>query len=498
MSPVASRRVLVAILLVYVVLGVLYAVETPAWQAPDEPAHYNYIRHIAETGRLPVLREGDFPSDYMEEIKARRFPPEMPVDPLRYEAHQPPLYYLLGAGVYRLAGWLGAPALLALRLLTLALGTLALVAGYEAVRLAFPSEPTVALGAVALAATLPMHVATSAAVNNDALVEALLAIIAWRLLVASREGWTVRRALGIGALLGLAILTKMQSYVALALAVLALYHAATEGTFSPRRLTRRHLRMGGAMLGVAALCALPWLARNATVYGLGDPLALGRHALVVEGQPTSGEYIAEHGIVALGTAFVRTTFRSFWGQFGWMGVLLDERIYLALAVVTALVAAGFLLYLTRRTRPADPAAGGPPAPTPIAAWLGVAWVAVTCLGYLWWNTQYLQHQGRYLFPALLPIGVGFVLGLREILHRSVRVTGALLAVPGVGLVAWGAAIGDLPIYALALLALAGAGLAAGRILERRWPGLAPLAASAGLAALTAFSLYRYILPALAT
>ena len=43
------------ILLVYLAIGVLYAVNTPAWQAPDEPAHYNYIKHLAEHRSLPCL-----------------------------------------------------------------------------------------------------------------------------------------------------------------------------------------------------------------------------------------------------------------------------------------------------------------------------------------------------------------------------------------------------------------------------------------------------------
>ncbi len=42
-------------------LGALFAVQTPAWQAPDEPAHYNYVRYLAENGAFPVLHMGDYP-----------------------------------------------------------------------------------------------------------------------------------------------------------------------------------------------------------------------------------------------------------------------------------------------------------------------------------------------------------------------------------------------------------------------------------------------------
>ena len=30
----------------YLTIGVLYGFRTPAWQVPDEPAHYNYVRHL--------------------------------------------------------------------------------------------------------------------------------------------------------------------------------------------------------------------------------------------------------------------------------------------------------------------------------------------------------------------------------------------------------------------------------------------------------------------
>ena len=74
----------------YLVAAACYAVWTPAWQVPDEPAHYNYARFLAENGRFPVLQAGDYPHSYLEEIKARRFPPDMSIDPIRYESHQPP------------------------------------------------------------------------------------------------------------------------------------------------------------------------------------------------------------------------------------------------------------------------------------------------------------------------------------------------------------------------------------------------------------------------
>jgi len=43
------------------------------------------------------------------------------------------------------------------------------------------------------------------------------------------------------------------------------------------------------------------------------------------------------------------------------------------------------------------------------------WVVVVAGQMVAYNLQYIQPQGRYLFPALLPIALGFVLGWRELL-----------------------------------------------------------------------------------
>src|SRR5690606_10625986 len=90
------------ILILYAWPGVRYARFTPAWQAPDEPAPYTYIRQVATGGSLPVLRPGCYDEAYLRELTSRRFPPELSVEPLCYEAHQPPLYYLLAAPLFRL------------------------------------------------------------------------------------------------------------------------------------------------------------------------------------------------------------------------------------------------------------------------------------------------------------------------------------------------------------------------------------------------------------
>lgn len=484
-----AKRVLVAIVVIYLVLAWLYATATPAWQVPDEPAHYNYVKYVAENRRLPELRPGDYPHQYLEEIKRRRFPEDMSIEPIRYESHQPPLYYLLAAFVYRIASsLLGLSMPLGLRVLSLVLGAISLVLSYKLVRAIYPQEPGLALGTAAFAATLPMHLAMTAAVNNDVLTELLLALIVWQLVRMNSDDWTARRTLGLGIMLGLAFLTKMQSYPAFGVALVAL---VWDGWRS-RQTCRTMVTRGAIMFGAALLVALPWLVRNAAIYGPGDLLGLARHDQVVLGQLTTRQYLSENGLGALLRAFAVTTFQSFWGQFGWMAVVLHFRFYAAWALLSGLSLMGLGLYLGRSFR------GGRPVPSHVKRGLALLliWAALTTLGYVWYNAKYVQHQGRYLFPALVPWGLAFTLGLREILRHSTRIATATTAVLALGLAVWGLLTGDFREFSLLMLAIALLWLIAGHRLERRHPGSAMGLVYLGMAAACVVCLYLYVVPAL--
>src|SRR4051794_41738219 len=52
----AVRRVprpLALLLMVVGIFGVAWALITPAWQSPDEDAHFAYVQSLGELGRLP-------------------------------------------------------------------------------------------------------------------------------------------------------------------------------------------------------------------------------------------------------------------------------------------------------------------------------------------------------------------------------------------------------------------------------------------------------------
>lgn len=405
-----ATGVLFAIVVAYCVLGVLYAVYTPSWQAPDEPAHYNYVRYLAEQHRLPILQPGDYPHAYLEEIKAAKFPPEMTVEPIRYEFWQPPLYYLLAVPVYVLF----RGALIPLRLFSIACGAGLLIVAYGIVRQIFPRSESLALGTTALVAFVPQHLAMTAAVNNDALAELMLAGVMWGLVrwIVREETWETKgkwgelgELAGIGVLMGLGLLTKTSTVVSVLLAFAALI----------LRRKQAGARSFAYLLFPVVLLVLPWLVRNAAVYGGLDVLGWERHSSVVVGQPRTAEWIALYGPGNVLRWGLTTTFQSFWAQFGWMAVPVDPRIYQVLALFCGLAGLGFVLYVRRLGQERRLSLDTGPRR---AAGLLVLWLLLGGASYLWYNATFVQHQGRYLFPALVTIALLVALGWREVLRRE--------------------------------------------------------------------------------
>jgi len=402
-----SRVSLIIIVVAYVTIGTLYAALTPLWQVPDEPAHYNYVRALAEGRGIPVLDPGDYDQELLNQLTRRRFPPGLSVESVEYEDHQPPLYYLLAAPVYLLFGGAALP----LRLLSVLFGAALLTTVFGTVRTIFPARPELALMTAAFVAFIPQHVAMTAGVNNDALAELVVGGALWALVVYVGGGR--ERPWPVGLLLAAALLTKTTAYIVAGVAVVAVVLRWRQ----ERQTWRWTLEQLIWMLVPALLLSTPWFIRNGLTYGWRDPLGWTRHDEVVEGQLRSSEYLASHGWPALLDRMARTTFQSFWGQFGWMGVVLPARIYRILALFSVLLLAGFLWWVFDKRRP------GLTSFQRTSLTLLLVSSFLTLLEFLGYNVKFLQHQGRYLFTALIPIGTAVALGLdtlTKVLPRRVR------------------------------------------------------------------------------
>ncbi len=441
------RRWVLAILVAFVLCASLYAIVTPDWEAPDEPAHYNYIAHIAATATLPELHMGDYDQTILAKLLATRFIPSAPAASLRYENYQPPLYYITATPVF----WAGAGSLRALRFYNIFLGLISLLLLYLALEIVFPNKPLISLGATAFAALLPMHVAVNAAVNNDILAELLMMGSALVLLHWMRPYYATaprvegagpawqeqhtyherRHLILLGVLLGLGMLTKIYAYAVLPIFAAVVVYTIWRSQRSWAGLARGVLRALLVFVPALLLAAPMWL-RNINVYGKWDFLGLHWHDQVVAGQPTTQAWIAANGTLNYFERVFGLTFRSFWGVFGWMGVTMDERIYAMATFFTGVLFLG-LLWASVRLISGPPDTDMDDFQTTVLAIFGLLLVAVFA-SFVWYNLKFVQHQGRYFFWGMLAIGTVVALGWREVLHPlQGTITGLIVAVLAVSL-----------------------------------------------------------------
>jgi 4-amino-4-deoxy-L-arabinose transferase-like glycosyltransferase len=449
------------ILAAYLAIADLYAVRTPAWQAPDEPAHYNYVRQIADDHRLPVLKLGDWQQDYQEALKANGFNPALLIGlgTIQYEDHQPPLYYLIQAPVYALTGG----NLKELRLFSVLMGAGVVICAWATLRVLLARWPTLALAGAGFVAFIPQHLAILGSVSNDPLAElvaalTLLAVVIYLGVnrpVPSPEGAITVPAgspvemrdihpAALGVLVGIALITKTTIYFLAGIAVLAVLLRWRRERW-PRRRGAAHL---AAVLIPAMLIGGAWWVRDLHVYGGTDFLGLQRHAEITIGQMRRITYIDQ---VCGGSTrcyledFARTTFHSFWGQFGWMALPMPTNVYRGFLVFTLVVLAGAVLFARRNRWPR--VLDGPQRDALIVF---AAVIILVGAEYVLYNRTFVQFQGRYLYPALIPLG--------------------FLVATGLG--GWTS------------------------LVERRFPALAwlPVAAMAGLAVFALYALETYIVP----
>ncbi len=395
------KRLFLTILLGYLVAGALYARYTPAWQTPDEPAHYNYIRQVVETGCCPRIEAGDWSSEYLGRLTSSRFAPELlgELDSVQYEDHHPPLYYLLASLVYRFS----EGELITLRLFSVLLGAGVAVLSYLVCRRVLPNQPQIALAAMALVAFLPQHLHMMSAVNNDALAELLVGLVLlWLLRYMESDALPIWQ---LGLLIGLAFLTKLTIYFLALIVPLAIW-LKWRRSGEP---TSELLRSLGTFALVAGIIGGVWWLRNISAYGFPDFLGLAAHDHAVADQPRTADYIAEHGIQTFLIDLASTTYGSFWGQFGWMALPLDS-------VLGGWIYRGFgLLLLGGLSGALLASRRGEIALTSWVLLLVTILIALLQFGY--YNIEFRQWQGRYLFPALIPLAFLLVYGFDHWFER---------------------------------------------------------------------------------
>ena len=382
-----SRTWLGVIVALHLALGLIYWGHTAYGVAPDEAYHGVYVGHLVEKHSLPVFSAGDMEN---------------------YEAHQPPLYYALGVPFYLAARALGAedPGV-GVRLLSLILGAVSILAAYATIRMLTGREST-ALACAGFVAFLPMHLALSNSVGNDILTELIFGVALLLMTKLLVEPPTRGIGAGLGLILGLGILTKTTCILLFPAAILAYILLWKRGTLT----TTMAVRGMAVMLGISLAVGGWWLVRNAMLCG--DPLALAQFNQAFAHTPTPDYFLVGQGLTWTGyfVLVIAWTFASCWGVFGHMKVFMPTWIYGILAIVSLVTLVGSVKSIVALKRESVARRDALIVLTAVGT--------LVLLSFIRFNLSFFQAQGRYLYPTIIPIALAFVLGVERFLPPGNR------------------------------------------------------------------------------
>ncbi|MBI2843442.1 MAG: glycosyltransferase family 39 protein [Armatimonadetes bacterium] len=380
------KLALAAVIAAYVVLAGASSLATRLKYGPDEPAHFVYVHEIARF-RMPTLSHEVTPN-----ALTRR----------SHEAHQPPLYYILSAVPYAIASKLGAGVDLTwriLRLCTIIFGAGWIYFLYRLAREFVGGSRYRAVLAAACVGLLPSSVYIGGVVNNDALSAVVFTAAMWLIVrTIRRSEVTLRDAVLIGIISGLAILTKAQGLFLLPTAVVS-------GLLIVRR-SRHSAATTFINTGIALVTALGiggiWFIRNIVVFG--SPLIQSLY------NPGPGWSLSAVAIVT------QQLFNFFWTPFWLLNVFVDSSCYFRMLFALCFLAvAGVGLHLAasqkgERRSLADR----------IEAWALLALPAILIYLFLLRHTLVVDkgalQQGRLLLPAAGLLGASIVVGFGAFLR----------------------------------------------------------------------------------
>ena len=253
------NRLLVAILLGFAALSLVYSSVTWLKYGPDEPAHFIYVRSMATKFSPPPIAHVQ---THSEDSTAT------------HEGHQPPLYYALMAAPYAILSAIGASSdtiWRILRILSIGIGVFWIYWVYRLAREFFDSE-SYALATAAFVALIPNAAYTAGVVNNDTLIALLFT---WAMLpmlqLFKTEQLPLRKAAGLGLLIGLAILAKAQGLVLLPVLVVVAVAVCRRRNYAN---VKQILGTTSIVFGVAALVSAWWFVRCWLLYGTPMPHSL--------------------------------------------------------------------------------------------------------------------------------------------------------------------------------------------------------------------------------
>lgn len=403
-----TRQTSRVLLLASAMLFVAWSFAVPVFEAPDEPAHWQYARYLHQKRSLPLygpdFLEANSPPMYYALIAPLAVETELPVEAFTVEKGEtvplfPPRYFRSATGdLWRY--WPIRAARLVTVLISLVSVWFCYLAGTEA-----SGRTMTGLVVGGLVAFLPQFTFRGMNVSNDSLAIMLSAASLYLIVRWLRRGFTW----GTGVLAALAI---AGAFLSKTIAIF-LPGPLVLAVILDRAPWRRKLIRLSVLSALILVIIAPWLMRNQRLYGdlLAHKAMFTAVPMLIHIKPLWSPYFVTRFPKVLGISSI--------GNFGWMNVPLPTWAYVLYASFLSL--AGLCCLRGVAQHRIDYRL--------FCVLLSAGMLNLMVVIYI--NLTFTQPQGRYMFPALPAIGLLLVLGL-----ESVRVWSRKLAWVTVGVLAF--------------------------------------------------------------
>jgi 4-amino-4-deoxy-L-arabinose transferase-like glycosyltransferase len=387
--------------------GAAYANLLPAWGIIDEEQHLHYIQYLAEEKRLPVADETFLSDEIIQSLfeidrwkifslnrPSSMDPAQMGLEGYSYEAYQPPLYYLVLSPFYNLHSGDVLEKLYFFRWASVGISAISVLVVYFIAQ-AFTGSSPLALLVGLFYLLIPERTMAVSRLNNDVMLELFACLF---LLVSTRSitrGLNTRRALALGLLLGLGVLSKM-SMLLLAVCLPFVFFANRHSV-----RVRRWIIITTTM---SLVLILPLAIRNLWLYA--DPTGFGAVSGLLNFAPPAWS-------LSTLAASIWQTITHFWVVW-WQGARsifspTPTLFYLFMLVLLGASVLGWRrLNRKLETRDRD-------QQKRTVLWMYLAAIALYLLFIIfsYWRGQIPVIQGRFLLPIASIFSIMFITGLRH-------------------------------------------------------------------------------------
>lgn len=437
-----SRLAAIGLVVAFVLLAGGYALVVPVFAAPDEPFHFEYVRHLARHAALPdqtdesrrISSEGMGPPLYyaLAAVVLRAVDPDVgagivlhdhrdiarfveqpsrgmpghlrpPLNP-RYvkwrQGDEPNMFLRMPEDRFPFRAPAGAIHWLRMLSVLFGAGTVWLV--HRTATLVWPERADLAVIAAALVAFDPQFAFLSGSINNDngvILLASAALYLMTRLLVATAprardEGW-------LGVVIGAALIVKTNAVVLLPLSLgVLLWTSRGRGGW-------RAAWPGALRVSIPVVLIAGWFfVRGVLAYGLSDPLGMTLRAAQNPDLVLPPEQRAHFFFEVFG----QRLFQSWWGLFDWITLPMPGWLYVFYGLLMGFAAAGAIVRLG-----SEASARERTCSALYATAFALCLAALVAL-----NFTFHSAQSRLLFPAIVGVAILLAGGLDTALASVLR------------------------------------------------------------------------------